>query len=72
MSASAIRSDLCASSNISSQPANPTFYTIEKQGIKKLIYHTPWRKNGQIMGVVEFSMENPLEMPPLCEGMNIH
>lgn len=46
----------------------PNIYTIEKQGIKKLIYQTPWRKNGQIMGVVEFSMEIPLEMPHYVRG----
>jgi transcriptional regulator with PAS, ATPase and Fis domain len=45
------------------ETGEPYIYTIEKQGIKKLIYQTPWRKDGQIMGVVEFSMEIPPEMP---------
>ncbi len=38
-------------------------YTIEKKGIKKLIYQTPWRDNGEICGLVEFSMVIPFEMP---------
>ena len=38
-------------------------YTIEKNGVKKLIYQTPWYENGKFMGLVEFSMEIPFEMP---------
>jgi transcriptional regulator with PAS, ATPase and Fis domain len=38
-------------------------YTIEKNGIKKLIYQTPWYENGTCMGLVEFSLEIPFEMP---------
>ena len=38
-------------------------YTIEKNGIKKLIYQAPWYENGTCMGLVEFSMEIPFEMP---------
>jgi transcriptional regulator with PAS, ATPase and Fis domain len=38
-------------------------YTIEKNGIKKLIYQSPWYDNGQFMGLVEISMEIPFEMP---------
>lgn len=38
-------------------------YTIEKEGIKKLIYQTPWYENGIFMGLVEFSLEIPFEMP---------
>jgi len=37
-------------------------YTIEKNGIKKLIYQTPWYENGKCMGLVEFSLEIPFEM----------
>ena len=29
-------------------------YTIEKGGVKKLIYQTPWYENGEFMGLVEF------------------
>lgn len=38
-------------------------YTIEKNGVKKLIYQTPWYENGEHMGQVEFSIEIPFEMP---------
>ncbi|SDF21881.1 Formate-tetrahydrofolate ligase [Sporolituus thermophilus DSM 23256] len=38
-------------------------YTIEKDGVKKLIYQTPWYQNGQIGGLVELSLEIPFEMP---------
>ncbi len=46
----------------------PNIYTVEKQGVKKLIYQAPWRKDGQIAGVVEFSMEIPPEMPHYVRG----
>ncbi len=38
-------------------------YTIEKNGVKKLIYQSPWFKNGQYAGFVEVSLEIPFEMP---------
>ncbi len=38
-------------------------YTIEKKGIKKLIYQSPWYQNGQYAGFVELSLEIPFEMP---------
>jgi len=31
-------------------------YTIEKEGIKKLIYQAPWYDNGKLSGLVELSM----------------
>lgn len=31
-------------------------YTIEKNGLHKMIYQTPWRRDGQIAGLVELSM----------------
>ena len=34
-------------------------YTIEKNGIKKLIYQSPWYKNGEFAGFVELSLEIP-------------
>lgn len=37
-------------------------YTIEKNGIKKLIYQAPWFENGVQMGLVELSLEIPFEM----------
>ena len=38
-------------------------YTTEKNGIKKLVYQTPWYKDGNYMGFVEMLIEIPLEMP---------
>ena len=39
-------------------------YTIEKRGVRKLIYQTVWRdESGAVRGLVEFSMEIPAEMP---------
>ncbi len=38
-------------------------YTIEKNGIKKLIYQSPWYRDGQYAGFVELSLEIPFEMP---------
>jgi transcriptional regulator with PAS, ATPase and Fis domain len=37
-------------------------YTIEKNGIKKLIYQSPWYFNGEYAGFIEISMEIPFEM----------
>lgn len=37
-------------------------YTIEKNGVKKLIYQTPWYDNGEYMGFMELSLEIPFEM----------
>jgi hypothetical protein len=38
-------------------------YTIEKNGVKKLIYQSPWYKDGQYAGFVELSLEIPFEIP---------
>ena len=38
-------------------------YTISKEGVKKMIYQTPWFKDGVVAGMVELSMEIPEEMP---------
>ncbi len=38
-------------------------YTIQKQGIKKLIYQSPWFENGAYAGFVELSLPIPEEMP---------
>ncbi len=38
-------------------------YTIEKGGIKKLIYQTPWYSNAEVAGLIEYSLEIPFEMP---------
>lgn len=38
-------------------------YTISKQGQKKIIHQTPWYKDGQVGGMVEFSIVIPEEIP---------
>jgi len=38
-------------------------YTIEKAGLKKLIYQAPWYEGGKFAGIVELSLEIPFEMP---------
>jgi transcriptional regulator with PAS, ATPase and Fis domain len=38
-------------------------YTIEKKGVKKLIYQSPWYQNGEYAGYIEISMEIPFDMP---------
>ena len=44
-------------------------YTIEKKGVKKLIYQAPWYKDGEYAGLVEFSLEIPFEMPHFIREM---
>ena len=39
-------------------------YTIEKNGVKKLIYQTPWYdSNGKVAGLIEYSIVLPNNMP---------
>lgn len=38
-------------------------YTIEKKGVRKLIYQAPWLKDGSAAGLVELSFELPAEIP---------
>jgi len=38
-------------------------YTIEKNGVKKMIYQTPWLKDGKPAGLVEISFEIPSTLP---------
>lgn len=41
----------------------PNVYTIEKNGVKKLIYQSPWYVKGAFAGLVELSLPLPAEMP---------
>jgi hypothetical protein len=43
-------------------------YTIEKNGVKKLIYQSPWYRAGAYAGFVELSLEIPAEMPHFVRG----
>jgi transcriptional regulator with PAS, ATPase and Fis domain len=38
-------------------------YTIEKNGVHKLIYQSPWFVKGKLKGLVEFSIEIPADLP---------
>jgi transcriptional regulator with PAS, ATPase and Fis domain len=46
----------------------PNIYTIEKKGIKKLIYQSPWYQNGEYAGLIEISVEIPFDMPHFVRG----
>ncbi|MCK9208060.1 MAG: PAS domain-containing protein [Salinivirgaceae bacterium] len=41
----------------------PNTYTIEKNGLKKLIHQSPWFHGGKLAGLIEISIELPAEMP---------
>lgn len=38
-------------------------YTIEKDGVKKLVYQAPWFNEGRFGGLIELSLEIPDRMP---------
>jgi transcriptional regulator with PAS, ATPase and Fis domain len=38
-------------------------YTIEKKGKKKIIYQSPWFRDSEFRGIIEFSLEIPFDMP---------
>jgi transcriptional regulator with PAS, ATPase and Fis domain len=38
-------------------------YTIEKNDVKKMIYQSPWYRDGQYAGFVELSLEIPFDLP---------
>jgi transcriptional regulator with PAS, ATPase and Fis domain len=43
-------------------------YTIEKRGMKKLIYQAPWFEAGAYAGFVELAIEIPFETPHFIRG----
>jgi transcriptional regulator with PAS, ATPase and Fis domain len=43
-------------------------YTIEKNGLKKMIFQSPWYKDGAVSGLIEFSFVIPAEMPHFVRG----
>lgn len=38
-------------------------YTIQKGDVKKIIYQTPWEKDGEVAGLIEISIELPENLP---------
>ncbi|WP_209011311.1 PAS domain-containing protein [Paradesulfitobacterium ferrireducens] len=51
---------------LETQAANK--YTIDKNGVKKLIYQTPWYKAGAYAGFVELALEIPKDMTNYIRG----
>jgi len=45
-------------------------YTIEKKGVKKLIYQSPWYAKGKLAGLVELSLPLPAELPHFVRDKN--
>jgi len=43
-------------------------YTIEKNGVKKLIHQAPWYREGEMGGLVEFSIVIPFDLPHFKRG----
>jgi len=41
----------------------PNVYTISKNGVNKMIWQAPWKKDGTISGLVEISIPLPDSMP---------
>lgn len=41
----------------------PNIYTIERNGVHKMIYQSHWKKNGRVAGMVEVTFELPSEIP---------
>lgn len=48
--------------------AGKNAYTIEKNGVKKLIYQSPWFENEKFAGLIELSLEIPFEIPHYIRG----
>ena len=45
-------------------------YTIERKGVKKLIYQAPWHVNNEYRGFVEIVIEIPASMPHFIRDTN--
>ena len=41
----------------------PNVYTIEKHGVRKMIYQSHWRRRGRVAGLVEITFELPADIP---------
>ena len=47
---------------------NVNAYTIEKNGLRKMIYQSAWKEDGVVAGLVEISMVIPSDMPHYVRG----
>jgi len=45
------------------ESGRPNIYTIEKGGVRKMIYQAHWRRNGTVGGLLEITFELPKEVP---------
>ena len=43
-------------------------YTIEKEGVRKMIYQSAWKEEGKVMGLREISIVLPEEIPHHVRG----
>ncbi len=41
----------------------PNVYTVEKKGVKKMVFHGHWRKSGRVGGIVELVFVLPGSVP---------
>ena len=41
----------------------PNAYTVEKKGVKKMVYQSHWKRNGRVAGLVELYFELPRDVP---------
>jgi transcriptional regulator with PAS, ATPase and Fis domain len=41
----------------------PNVYTIEKKGVKKMVYQSHWKNRGRTAGLVEITFELPSDLP---------
>lgn len=41
----------------------PNVYTVEKNGVRKMIYQAHWRRNGRVAGLIEVTFELPPHVP---------
>ena len=41
----------------------PNVYTVEKRGVKKLVYQTWWQRDGRDAGFLEVALEIPFDLP---------
>jgi PAS domain-containing protein len=53
------------------QSGSKNVYTIEKNGVRKLIYQSPWYQDGAYAGLVELSLVIPDEMPHFVRGKQV-
>jgi len=41
----------------------PNVYTVENEGVRKVVYQSHWKSRGKLAGLVEITFELPLDAP---------